>query len=118
MMTGLSCRIGGFPLRSSKILQSANGESKAMNTLVKRSIGGGLAVLAAICASASWAQYSPGSPTGLLDQEFQLQKHPQLEFAASAPSGKYQPDKPSARRRKADDGDTGGDACNLQCPPD
>ena len=63
------------------------------------------------------AQYSPGSPDGVLQQDFQLQKHPQMEFAASAPSVKYQHGT-SRRREKADSGDPSGDACNLQCSPD
>jgi hypothetical protein len=55
-------------------------------------------------------------PGGILTDEFHLQEHPQLPFAASAPSNKYQSDKKSAMRRKGDNGDP--DGCNLQCPQD
>ncbi|SIO62095.1 hypothetical protein [Paraburkholderia phenazinium] len=72
----------------------------------------------ALCATVSiaFAQNSPGVPGGILDDEFHLQEHPQLPFAASAPSNKYQSDKKSAMRRKGDNGDP--DGCNLQCPQD
>jgi len=66
--------------------------------------------------SIAFAQNSPGVPGGILNDEFKLQAHPQLQFAASAPSDKYQHGKPSAMRRKGDMGDP--DGCNLQCPPD
>jgi hypothetical protein len=66
--------------------------------------------------SLAFAQNSPGVPGGILQDEFRLQEHPQLPFAASAPSKKYQKDTPSARRRKGDNGDPNG--CNLQCPED
>ncbi len=64
----------------------------------------------------AFAQNSPGVPGGILSDEFRLNAHPQMPFAASAPSKKYQPTKKSALRRKGDDGDPNG--CNLQCPMD
>ena len=62
------------------------------------------------------AQNQPGTPDGLLMQQFQLNEHPQLEFPASAPSAKYQHGPKSKLRLKGDDGDP--DGCNLQCPGD
>jgi len=53
---------------------------------------------------------------GILSDEFRLKEHPQMPFAASEPSKKYQSGKKSALRRKGDNGDP--DGCNLQCPPD
>ena len=67
-------------------------------------------------ASVAFAQNSPGVPGGILTDEFRLQQHPDLPFAASAPSGKYQHGKPLAMRRRGDLGDPNG--CNLQCPQD
>jgi hypothetical protein len=64
----------------------------------------------------AFAQNSPGMLDGVLPDRFHLQAHPQLAFAASAPSNKYQSDKKSAMRRKGDLGDPNG--CNLQCPDD
>ncbi|HEV3430232.1 MAG TPA: hypothetical protein VG320_20320 [Paraburkholderia sp.] len=64
----------------------------------------------------AFAQNSPGVPGGILTDEFRLQEHPQLQFAASAPSAKYQHGKASAMRKKGDLGDPNG--CNLQCPQD
>jgi hypothetical protein len=66
--------------------------------------------------SIAFAQNSPGVPGGILTDEFRLQAHPQMQFAASAPSAKYQHGKPSAKRRRGDMGDP--DGCNLQCPQD
>lgn len=66
--------------------------------------------------SIAFAQNSPGVPGGILSDEFRLQEHPQMPFAASAPSDKYQHGAPSAKRRKGDLGDPNG--CNLQCPQD
>lgn len=66
--------------------------------------------------SIAFAQNSPGVPGGILTDEFKLQEHPQLQFAASAPTDKYQHGKRSAMRRKGDMGDPNG--CNLQCPTD
>lgn len=65
-------------------------------------------------ASVAFAQNSPGLPGGILNDEFRLQAHPQLEFAASAPSAKYQHGKPTKLRKRGDLGDP--DGCNLQCP--
>ncbi|WP_028226772.1 hypothetical protein [Paraburkholderia ferrariae] len=64
--------------------------------------------------SIAFAQNSPGVPDGILTDEFRLQEHPQLQFAASAPSNKYQHGAPSQARKKGDLGDPNG--CNLQCP--
>ena len=66
-------------------------------------------------ASLAFAQNSPGVPGGILNDEFQLQAHPQMEFAASAPSNKYQ-NRTSELRKKGDLGDPNG--CNLKCPDD
>ncbi|MGH8781593.1 hypothetical protein [Paraburkholderia sp.] len=66
--------------------------------------------------SIAFAQNSPGVPGGILQDEFRLKEHPQLPFAASAPSQKYQKGAPSKLRRKGDDGDP--DGCNLKCPLD
>ncbi|KAH0437581.1 hypothetical protein [Paraburkholderia fungorum] len=66
--------------------------------------------------SVAFAQNSPGVPGGILSDEFHLQEHPQMQFAASAPTKKYQRGAPSELRRKGDDGDP--DGCNLQCPDD
>ncbi|MFM0213354.1 hypothetical protein PQQ96_38860 [Paraburkholderia sediminicola] len=66
--------------------------------------------------SVAFAQNSPGVPGGILQDQFRLAEHPQLPFAASAPSDKYQSDKKSAMRKRGDNGDPNG--CNLQCPKD
>jgi hypothetical protein len=66
-------------------------------------------------ASIAFAQNSPGVPGGILNDQFQLQEHPQMQFAASAPSNKYQTRK-SELRKKGDLGDPNG--CNLKCPDD
>ncbi len=66
--------------------------------------------------SLAFAQNAPGVPGGILQDEFQLQQHPQLEFAASAPSNKYQHGAASKARKQGDLGDPNG--CNLQCPND
>jgi hypothetical protein len=67
-------------------------------------------------ASVAFAQNSPGVPGGILQDQFKLAEHPQMPFAASAPSDKFQSDKKSAMRRRGDNGDPNG--CNLQCPKD
>ncbi|KAA1004694.1 hypothetical protein FVF58_31315 [Paraburkholderia panacisoli] len=64
----------------------------------------------------AFAQNSPGVPGGILQDEFRLAEHPQMPFAASAPSDKYQHGNTSARRKRGDLGDPNG--CNLQCPKD
>jgi hypothetical protein len=63
----------------------------------------------------AFAQNSPGIPGGILQDQFRLQEHPQLQFPASAPSDKYQ-NRVSKARKRGDNGDP--DGCNLQCPPD
>lgn len=70
----------------------------------------------AVCATPAFAQYHPGTPDGVLTQTWQLQAHPQLEFAASSTEA----DKKNAiadKRRKAG-ADSGKETCNLQCPTD
>ncbi|MFM0502022.1 hypothetical protein [Paraburkholderia caffeinilytica] len=67
-------------------------------------------------ASVAFAQNSPGVPGGILQDQFRLAEHPQMPFAASAPSDKYQSNKKSAMRKRGDNGDPNG--CNLQCPKD
>ncbi|MBK5047158.1 hypothetical protein [Paraburkholderia domus] len=69
-----------------------------------------------VTASAAFAQNSPGVPGGILQDQFRLAEHPQMPFAASAPSDKYQSNKKSAMRKRGDNGDPNG--CNLQCPKD
>lgn len=70
---------------------------------------------AAASASPAFAQNTPGVPGGILGDSFQLNQHPQMPFAASAPDAKYQQGR-SAARKRADNGDP--DGCNLQCPSD
>ncbi|MBW0449231.1 hypothetical protein EN871_12515 [bacterium M00.F.Ca.ET.228.01.1.1] len=70
--------------------------------------------LASACVA--FAQNSPGVPGGILQEQFRLAEHPQMPFAASAPSDKYQSDKKSAMRKRGDLGDPNG--CNLRCPKD
>ncbi len=65
--------------------------------------------------SIAFAQNSPGEPGGILTDQFQLQEHPQMQFAASAPTDKYQ-NHTSELRKKGDLGDPNG--CNLKCPDD
>lgn len=72
-------------------------------------------VLSAV-ASVAFAQNSPGVPGGILNDQFHFNEHPQMQFAASAPSKKYQSGKRSEARKKGDMGDPNG--CNLQCPQD
>ncbi|MGI4815510.1 MAG: hypothetical protein ACRYG5_07050 [Janthinobacterium lividum] len=75
-------------------------------------------VLAALLALASTplalAQMTPGDPNGLLTRDYQWKPAPQMEFGASAPTGKYR--NPDAVARRKAQGDV--NACNLQCPPD
>ena len=66
--------------------------------------------------SVAIAQNSPGVPGGIRTEEFKLNEHPQMPFAASAPSKKYQSDKKTTLRKRGDDGDPNG--CNLKCPDD
>ncbi|MEQ5839356.1 hypothetical protein N0A02_07890 [Paraburkholderia acidicola] len=87
-----------------------------MKLLIQTCIAAAAAGVVLATASVAFAQNSPGVPGGILQDEFRLQAHPQLPFAASAPSNKYQKGAPSKMRRKGDDGDP--DGCNLQCPGD
>lgn len=64
-------------------------------------------------ATLAFAQNSPGVPGGILNDEFRLQAHPQMQFAASAPSDKFQTHE-TELRKKGDLGDPNG--CNLKCP--
>ena len=73
-----------------------------------------LAVSACFISAATFAQNTPGTPDGILGDRFQLNEHPQMQFAASAPDAHYQADKPSKARKRGDLGDPNG--CNLQCP--
>jgi hypothetical protein len=66
--------------------------------------------------SVAFAQNSPGVPGGILQDQFRLAEHPQMPFAASTPSDKYQHGKKSSMRKRGDMGDPNG--CNLQCPQD
>ncbi|WP_250465329.1 MULTISPECIES: hypothetical protein [unclassified Caballeronia] len=63
----------------------------------------------------AFAQNSPGVPGGVLQDQFRLNEHPQMQFAASAPTDKYQKGS-SPMRRRGDLGDP--DGCNLKCPKD
>jgi hypothetical protein len=85
---------------------------------VHKLLGAALALGAsALCLHPVFAQNSPGLPNGLLgDDQFHFNPHPQMEFAASSPSRKYQSGKPSEARKRADNGDPNG--CNLKCPSD
>ncbi|NRO97566.1 hypothetical protein GWC77_16715 [Paraburkholderia sp. NMBU_R16] len=80
----------------------------------------GVIAIGALCTATSvvFAQNSPGVPGGILNDEFRLQEHPQLQFAASesaARNKKFQNGR-SQRRKRGDNGDP--DGCNLQCPQD
>ncbi|KKB61788.1 hypothetical protein WM40_21265 [Robbsia andropogonis] len=75
----------------------------------------GATLCAALASPACLAQNSPGVPGGILDYKFQINEHPDMPFAASAPSAKYQRGKPSEARKRADYGDP--DGCNLKCGP-
>lgn len=81
-------------------------------------VGAAAATAAALLATfnLAFAQNSPGVPGGILDDQFKFNEHPQMQFAASAPTGKYQHGKPTAARKRGDLGDPNG--CNLQCPQD
>ncbi|RDU97074.1 hypothetical protein [Trinickia dinghuensis] len=86
-----------------------------MKSLFNLCAGVAAAGLLSTMASLAFAQNTPGVPGGILSDQFQIQQHPQLEFAASAPSKKYQ-NHTSKMRKKGDLGDPNG--CNLQCPDD
>jgi len=79
-----------------------------MKSLLALSAAAAAGALFAAASSVATAQVTPGLPGGIFTQDFKLPAHPQLEFAASAPSRKYQGDKPSEMRKRGD--------CNLQCP--
>ena len=87
-----------------------------MNVLLKVCAVAATAGALFATVSISFAQNSPGVPGGILTDEFHLQEHPQMPFAASAPTKKFQSDKKSAMRKRGDNGDPNG--CNLQCPKD
>lgn len=84
-----------------------------MKSLVKLCVAAAAAGTLSVVASLAFAQNSPGVPGGILQDQFRLQEHPQMEFAASAPSKKYQ-NHSSKLRKRGDNGDP--DGCNLQCP--
>ncbi|MGN6318018.1 hypothetical protein [Trinickia sp.] len=86
-----------------------------MKSLLNLCIAAAAAGTLSVVASLAFAQNSPGIPGGILQDQFRLQEHPQLEFAASAPSKKYQNGR-SKLRKRGDYGDPNG--CNLQCPDD
>ena len=60
----------------------------------------------------AFAQNSPGVPGGILQDQFRLQEHPQLQFPASAPSDKYQNRVSKARKR----GDNLGSQSGMPSP--
>jgi hypothetical protein len=93
----------------------AQQSSRNAGRLLPRLVLAGAALCVAFASSTCMAQNSPGVPGGILDYQFQINKHPDMPFAASAPSGKYQSDKPSEARKRADNGDP--DGCNLKCGP-
>ncbi len=86
-----------------------------MKTLMNLCAAAAAAGILSAVASVAFAQNSPGVPGGILQDQFRLQEHPQMEFAASAPSNKYQKGR-SKMRKQGDLGDPNG--CNLQCPED
>lgn len=73
-----------------------------------------LACTLVVCAPPAFAQYNPGTPDGVLSQGWQLQAHPQLEFAASSTEADKK-NKIADQHRKVG-ADTGKEDCNLQCP--
>jgi hypothetical protein len=77
------------------------------------SVSAALVAGAVALVPVAFAQNSPGVPGGVLQDQFRLNEHPQMQFAASAPSDKYQKGSSSMRRR-GDNGDPNG--CNLKCP--
>ncbi|KAA0090686.1 hypothetical protein [Trinickia soli] len=86
-----------------------------MKSLVRLCVAAAAAGALSMVASLGFAQNSPGLPGGILQDQFRLQEHPQMEFAASAPSKKYQT-RDTQLRKRGDNGDPNG--CNLQCPDD
>lgn len=87
-----------------------------MKLLPQLAVASAVAGALAAAATAAFAQNSPGMPGGILNDQFRLNEHPQMQFAASAPTKKYQSGKKSDLRRKGDMGDPNG--CNLKCPMD
>jgi hypothetical protein len=87
-----------------------------MKALLQACAAAATASVLLAATSVAFAQNSPGVPGGILQDQFRLAEHPQMPFAASAPSNKYQSDKKSAMRKRGDNGDPNG--CNLQCPKD
>jgi hypothetical protein len=83
--------------------------------VLSRCAGVAALALALAAPAASFAQNKPGVPGGILEDQFRFNEHPQMPFAASSPDPKYQHGAPTARRRRADNGDASGDACNLKC---
>lgn len=67
-----------------------------------------------LCAPSAFAQYRPGSPDGVVPDQWQLQAHPQLEFAASSTEAE-QKQRIADKNRKVG-ADSGKENCNLQCP--
>ncbi|AIO65858.1 hypothetical protein [Burkholderia oklahomensis] len=87
-----------------------------MKLLTHLAVASAVAGALTAAATVAFAQNSPGVPGGILNEQFRLNEHPQMPFAASAPSKKYQTGKKSDLRRKGDLGDPNG--CNLKCPMD
>ncbi|WP_092003627.1 hypothetical protein [Paraburkholderia lycopersici] len=85
-----------------------------MNFVFKAGVAAATAAALFATFNLAFAQNSPGVPGGILSDQFKFNEHPQMQFAASAPSGKYQHGKPTAARKRGDMGDPNG--CNLQCP--
>ncbi|RDK04352.1 hypothetical protein [Paraburkholderia lacunae] len=87
-----------------------------MNVLLHACVAAATAGALLAAVPVAFAQNAPGVPGGILQEQFRLAEHPQMPFAASAPSDKYQSGKKSAMRKRGDLGDPNG--CNLQCPKD
>jgi hypothetical protein len=86
-----------------------------MKLLVTVSAIVSLAASAVAFVPVAFAQNSPGIPGGILQDQFRLKEHPQMQFGASDTSDKYQKSV-TAKRRQGDLGDPNG--CNLKCPKD
>jgi len=69
-------------------------------------------LFAAFGPEAAFAQNAPGSPDGVLQQEFQFNQ-PETQWNAK-PEGNHFQHKVTKARKAGDDGDPNG--CNLQCP--
>src|SRR5271168_2748584 len=81
-----------------------NGAANAMKPIINACVVAIAAGALTAVVSVAFAQNSPGEPDGVISDQFQLQQHPQMPFAASAPSDKYQ-NRTSALRKKGDLGD-------------